>query len=78
MAGGKSYPLGALTEQLDSYWNEACICVCVCQSVCLCIWNQDYLAPGGLPDGLDGELKQTDTPVAQKKRFYTVNATVTR
>lgn len=51
VAGDKSYSLGALKEQLHSYWNAAC--------VRFCIWNQDYLAPGGLPDSLDGESKQT-------------------
>lgn len=47
-AGGKSCPLGALTEQLDSYWNEACVCV---SGIRICA------APGGLPHGLDGEPK---------------------
>ena len=51
VAGDKSYSLGALKEQLHSYWNAACVRVC--------IWNRDYLAPGGIPDSLDGESKQT-------------------
>lgn len=51
-AGGRHYPLGALTEQLDSYWNqmqEACMCVYVY------IWKGDFFC-GALvdSDGLDG------------------------
>lgn len=60
----KSYPQGALTEQLDSYWNRATVCVSVCASVSgirICV------APGGLPDGLDGEPKQAEDSYGLEK-----------
>lgn len=36
-ASGKSYPQGAPTERLDSYWNRAPACVCVRACVRVCI-----------------------------------------
>lgn len=52
------------------------VCALVCQSFCVC-GIRICLAPGGLPDGLDGESKQTEDPNGLE-RFYTVSAIVRR
>lgn len=35
----------------------------LCVSVCICV-HQDCLAPCGLPDGLEGDCKQNQTPMS--------------
>lgn len=52
-AGGRRYPLGVLTEQLDSYWIQVCVCVSE-------ISGMGFFGGGALvdSDGLDGKPKQ--------------------
>lgn len=67
--GGRRYPLGALTEQLDSYWNQVCVCVCVeylkwevfvVVLVVFFLLLLFFLGPLVDSEGLDGESKQAD------------------
>lgn len=57
-AGGRRYPLGVLTEQLDSYWNQACVFMCGSVYISGKGIFFSFFVPLVDTDGLDEEPKQ--------------------